>query len=97
MGKPTEKMLGFLKTKGIDATNWTFEDASAKIGEIKAGKTAEAKTNGKQEYHLTPEECRCRALEASLKTYQLIGLKTTTEQIIATACIYEIYILGKVQ
>ena len=97
MGKPTEKMIGFLKQKGIDGSNMSFEEASAKIGEIKSGKPLVAQTAGIKEYHLTPEECRARALESAIETYKIAGVKPETDKILAAALIYEAYIIGHVQ
>lgn len=34
MGKATDKQISFLQKMGIDATTWTFEQASAKISEL---------------------------------------------------------------
>ena len=42
MSGPTEKMVGYLKSKGVDASQMTFEAASALIGQLK-GQGAQGK------------------------------------------------------
>ncbi len=48
-----------------------------------------------QEYHLSPEESRARALECAIAYYQMAGIKGLTDQVTSTASLFLKFILGE--